>query len=299
MRDRGDHVMQAAHSENAETRHKSYILAIITIIVVIYAAAPTYGIIRDLSSGEHVFVLNSDSPGVTMKRPVLEFFDQIHHLFSPQQDVAVPVGQFTDLKGPGNVPGETPGQSASTGVDNPPGPPENPDTSPVPPPGGGSGNGNGGSDGGGPSPFAFDVIDDATAASYGTAGAVSVNIFGANKRIAPGMSGTYRFTVDNTGNRHSTFYDVSFIATDTLPGAYKIPMRFRLRADGGYVAGSATAWCTPAQLYQDTIVAGGRDVEYTLEWNWPEGANDNEYAAFAGNEDYFYTITIKVTAQAQ
>ncbi|VFU14435.1 hypothetical protein SCFA_2500005 [anaerobic digester metagenome] len=46
-------------------------------------------------------------------------------------------------------------------------------------------------------------------------------------------------------------------------------------------------------------MAGGRDVEYTLEWHWQEGPNDNEFTVYAGNPDYSYSMTIKVTAQAR
>jgi len=415
------------NSENAERRRKNFILAVIITIIVVYAAVPTYGIIRDISTGGHVFVLRSNLPDVQVKRPVLGFIGRLYHFFSPQEEVTVPVEQRIDLMGrvvytdgtpfaygliefrsdprytrtdsqgyfifidvdegshtisvldeAGNVlasckvdierttgiedaelvrlpdgtivfqvavhvkvleitiylkKGE---DGKATGIDrielgaaprgtpqstnpanpadlenpvnpyNPVNPPVQPDT-PVPGGGGGSGgdisgrDSSGGDDGGGstPSPFDFDVLDTATTASYGTAGAVSVNIFGANKRIAPGMSGSYKFTVDNTGNRYSTYYDVTFTAADTLPAAHKIPMRFRLKAGDVYVAGNETVWCAPEELYQDTAVAGGRNVKYTLEWNWPDGPNDNDYAAYAGNPAYSYSLMIKVTAQAE
>lgn len=411
MRDRGDTVGQAIHNENAERRRKSFILSIIITIIVIYAAVPTYGIIRDIGTGEHVFVLSSNLPGVEMRRPVLGFVGKIYKILFPQQEVCVPVAQRIDLKGRVVYTDKTPypngiielrsdprytrtdnqgyfmfmdvGEGAHTisvldeagnvlascevdiertievkdavlarlpdgtfvfqvavdikvlevtiflekgvegkitGIDqimlgpaprgtpqpndpanptnpaDPANPPAYPDIPPVPP---GGSNGGGGGGGVTPSPFDFNVLDTATTTSYGTGSAASINIFGANKLIAPGMSGSYKFTVDNTGNRYPTFYDVTFTATDTLPAASKIPMRFRLKADGVYVAGNETTWCTLSQLYQDTVAAGGRDVEYTLEWNWQDGANDNDFAAFADNPAYSYSITIKVTAQAQ
>ncbi len=403
---------QAIHKEDAERRRKSFILSIIITIIVIYAAVPTYGVIRDISTGEHVFILSSNLPDVSMKRPVLGFINKIYKFIFPQQEVSVPVLQRIDLKGRVVYTDQTPypngiielrsdprytrtdsqgyfmfidvtegahtisvldeagnvlakcqvdidrttevkdaelirlpdgafvfqvsvdvkvleitiflqkgDDGKITGVDrivlgaapegtaqptnptnpaNPSNPPFYSDITPVPTGDGGGGGSTGG--GGGkstPSPFDFDVLDTATATSYGTGGAASVNIFGAGKLIAPGMSGKYRFTVDNTGNKYSTFFKVAFTATDTLPDANKIPMRFRLKADGVYVAGNETTWCSLSQLHQDTVLSGGRDVEYTLEWNWPEGVNDNDFAAYAGNPDYSYGITIKVTAQAQ
>ena len=408
---------QATQKENAERRRKNFILSIIITIIVVYAAVPTYGIIRDISTGEHVFVLSSNLPDVDFKRPVVGFVGKVYHFFFPQQGITVPVLRRIDLKGRVVYTDKTPypngiielrsdprhtrtdsqgyfmfidvGEGAHTisvldeagnvlakcavdikrtievkdavlvrlpdgtfvfqvavdikvleitlflqkgddenitGIDGivlgvvPEGAPQtanptnqndqinltnpaNPTSPSVPSGGGGSGGGGGGDSDNPPPPppypFDFDVLDTATTTSYSTGGAASVNIFGANKRIAPGMSGSYRFTVDNTGNRYSTFYDVTFTATDTLPAASKIPMRFRLKADGVYVAGDAATWCTLDQLYQNTIAAGGRDVEYTLEWNWREGANDNDFAAYADNAAFSYGLTIKVRARAQ
>jgi hypothetical protein len=408
---RGDTVGEAIHSENAEKRRKNFILAVIITIIVIYAAVPTYGIIRDIGAGEHVFVLSSNLPGVQMNRPVLGFIDRLHSFFHPKQEVLVPVEQRIDLKGRVVYTDKTPypdglielrseprytrtdkdgyfmfidvgegdhninvlddagnvlascavvidrtsdledaeiirlsdgtyvfqvavhvkvleitiylhrgGDGKATGVDhvvlglapevttqpsNPTDPknpvdPANPPNSEPPPVTPDEDDGNSGGGGGvGGGAFDFDVLDTATTTSYGTAGAVSVNIFGADKRIAPGMSGSYKFTVDNTANRYATLYDVTFAATDTLPDAHKIPMRFRLKADGVYVAGNETTWCTPEELYQDTDVAGGRNVKYTLEWHWQDGPNDNAFAAFGGNPAYSYSLIIKVTAQAE
>ncbi|OPZ70829.1 MAG: hypothetical protein BWY80_01437 [Firmicutes bacterium ADurb.Bin456] len=167
--------------------------------------------------------------------------------------------------------------------------------------GGGSGSGGGGSGNGGsvPPSYGFNVLDTATCASYGTSGAIGVDIFGSHKRLAPGMNGRYLFTVDNTGNRYPSLYDVEFEVKDTLPGSLKIPLLYRLKADGVYVAGNESTWCTAPELYQKSVVAGGGGVEYTLDWHWPEGANDNEFSAYAGDPAYSYSLTVKVRAQAQ
>ncbi|MGI6685023.1 MAG: hypothetical protein ACOX47_06035 [Bacillota bacterium] len=73
-------------------------------------------------------------------------------------------------------------------------------------------------------------------------------------------------------------------------------MRYRLKADGVYVAGNDTTWCTADELYQDSVVAGGKHVKYTLDWHWPQGEGDNDFIPFAG---YSYSVIIKVTAQKQ
>lgn len=183
-------------------------------------------------------------------------------------------------------PGEPPPPDMPPGPPIPPVEPEKPQGGPNPPP---------------PLPpdDNFDVYDTVATVRYGREGAVNVNIFGAQKRIAPGMKGGYQFTVDNAGNDYTSSYDVAFTAADTLPAAKKIPMLYRLKADGVYVAGNDGAWCTPQELYQDTALARGKHVKYTLDWYWPEGENDNDFAQFGGNPGYSYSLIIKVTAQKQ
>jgi hypothetical protein len=163
------------------------------------------------------------------------------------------------------------------------------------PPGGSSGPG-------GPQPppkFDFDVYDTATAVSYGREGAIKVNIFGSKKRLAPGMSGTYHFTVDNGRNSYPSQYDVTFRVEDTLPRNFKIPLRYRLQAGGQYVAGDGATWCKPGELSQEAVLGAGRQMKYTLEWHWPEGEQDHAWARFGGDPDYSYSLTIKVTAQGR
>lgn len=145
-----------------------------------------------------------------------------------------------------------------------------------------------------PEKFDFGVFD--TRVSYGGERAVNVNIFGDKKRIAPGMKGSYQFTVDNR-NDHPSNYDVSFKATDTLP--IKIPMVYRLKraAEDKYAAGNEKDWVTPEKLYQDGILDARKSVKYSLEWYWPEGEDDNKYAEYGGDPHYSYTFTITVTAK--
>jgi len=392
--------------ENRENKRKNFLLYLITTIIIVYIAVPTYGIIRDLGSGEAVFILNSPIRDVNMARPELGFFDRIHDFLFPPQEVPVPILQRIDLKGrvvytdrtpyingivelkseprytrtdaggyfffidveagahtvsvldeAGNVLarchieiertiqvkdaelvrlpdgtlvfqvavdirvleitlflkkgpdggitgidrvelGITPDREAeSIPQEEPEVPLVEPPVEPVEPaePPEESNKPHKPK----PTPSGFDVFDSATTARYGRESAVSVNIFGTGKRIAPGMKGSYQFTVDNRGNDSPSLYDVTFTPIDTLPAPNKIPMRYRLKADGVYVAGDNNTWCTPAQLYQDTILAGKSHVKYTLEWYWPEGARDNDYAAFGGNPNYSYSLTIKVTAQIQ
>jgi hypothetical protein len=205
---------------------------------------------------------------------------------------------------------EPSGQPGVPGDENPQGPEEPQQPIPQPPegrtpesptpgaiPGGGSPGGGGGGEGdaGGPipGPFHFSVYDRAV--SFGSETA-QINIFGTDKRIAPGKRGSYRFTVDNSQNDYSSLYTVAFTARDTLPGD-GTPMVYRLKAGNSYVVGDADTWCDVSQLDQDRVIQGNSSVAYTLEWRWAEGENDNLYAEFGGNSDYSYSLRIEVTAQ--
>lgn len=144
----------------------------------------------------------------------------------------------------------------------------------------------------GVSPFNFDVHDEQV--SYGGGDAAAVNIFGDGKRLAPGMKGSYRFTVDNSRNGFVTRYTVDFDALDTLPEESKLPMRYKLKADDAFVAGDNETWRGIDDLdHSSTLKPGGR-VRYTLYWYWPESENDNRFARYAG---YPYSLTIRVIAE--
>lgn len=142
-----------------------------------------------------------------------------------------------------------------------------------------------------PSPVTgMDVYD--TRVSYGTDGVASVNIFGDEKLIAPGMKGSYKFTVDNGKNSFTVGYNVVFTVSDSLPEENKIPMRYRLSANGSFVAGGRDKWVSLDALYHAASLQAGNSTTYTLDWYWTESDLDNDYAAFAG---YPYSLKITVT----
>jgi len=181
---------------------------------------------------------------------------------------APPEGPFPGTGSPGSIPGGGPGGGGSPGG----GVPEDPGTG----------------------LFQFSVYDSRV--SFGRE-AAQINIFGTDKRLAPGRKGSYRFTIDNTQNSFKSLYTVEFIAKDNLPEGMKIPVVYRLKAGNSYVAGDEDTWCDPDQLDQDRIIEGKSSVVYTLEWQWQPGENDNLYGKLARNADYSYSLRIKVTAQ--
>lgn len=193
-----------------------------------------------------------------------------------------------------------------------PGQPDNGDTQPpdggndgsgdvpVPPNGGGTGSsGGGGGEEPESNPFQFDVYDSGSSSSFGSTTAAQVNIFGTGKRIAPGMKGSYRFTVDNTRNNYRSLYMIDFTKSDTLVAGKEIPMVFRLKEGNSYVAGDSATWLAASQLHQDKSIAESSKTVYTLEWYWPESANDSFYQKLDRNVDYSYTLRIDVSAQQE
>lgn len=132
--------------------------------------------------------------------------------------------------------------------------------------------------------------------------AAQINIFGNSKRIAPGMTGTYRFTVDNQANSFGIYYDINLIETNN---SLDIPMKYRLmnNESRSYVTNDAK-WHTPAEISQATAnpaqplsMNHRTETDYTLEWFWDDGGKiDNSFGEkHAG--DVVCTLTIKVTAQ--
>lgn len=132
--------------------------------------------------------------------------------------------------------------------------------------------------------------------------AANINIFGDSKRIAPGMSGEYVFTIDNTANPFPIYYDIYFIESNNELG---IPMRYRLKNNktNAYVTGD-DKWHTidkivdvTANLNKPLDLNSSGKTNYTLEWLWEErGIEDNTYGTDHGGK-VACTLTIRVSAQ--
>lgn len=132
--------------------------------------------------------------------------------------------------------------------------------------------------------------------------AADINIFGSGKRIAPGMTGVYKFTIDNTGNPFAIYYDIDLLETNN---SLNIPMEYRLynNRTNSYVNGDAN-WHTTAEIRTITANPAARlsmtdsmKTDYTLEWFWDDGGSiDNSYAEQHAGEAVC-TLTIRVSAQ--
>jgi hypothetical protein len=138
--------------------------------------------------------------------------------------------------------------------------------------------------------------------AQGSQPAAQINIFGSNKHIAPGMTGTYRFTVDNEGNDFAVYYDINLAESNN---ALNIPMRYRLMNNQtkSYVTADIL-WHTPAEINQATAnpdqplsMKEKSQNTYTLEWFWDDrGQIDHSWGEKHAGE-VVCTLTIKVSAQ--
>lgn len=144
--------------------------------------------------------------------------------------------------------------------------------------------------------FGFRVVDTLTDVQYGRE-STDVNIFGDKKRLAPGMKGSYQFTVDNRQNDYAAGYALEFSVTDALPQTNKLPMVYRLKADGIYVAGDDETWVTADKLHQNRTLGAKDYVKYILYWHWPSGKEDEAIGRIVGDEEYPYSLEIRVRAE--
>ena len=119
-----------------------------------------------------------------------------------------------------------------------------------------------------------------------------IDIFGVkdtNKKIRPGSKGTYFFKVKND-NTKNAIYNISFAEANK----YKVPMRFKLRENGHYIAGSSTKWCTLDELHVvDKHIGSMKKNEYILDWIWYE-ENDKHDTSIGVLDHADYSMRIEV-----
>ena len=137
--------------------------------------------------------------------------------------------------------------------------------------------------------------------SQAPAPAVIINIFGSDKKKAPGMTGSYKFTIDNTANSFAIYYDIDLIETNN---ELNIPMKYRLynNKTKAYVNGDSN-WHTTDEIRAVTAdssrpltMADSMKTEYILEWLWEEEGTSDHYGVEHGGK-VACTLLIKVSAQ--
>ena len=107
--------------------------------------------------------------------------------------------------------------------------------------------------------------------------------------IAPGVSGSYSFTVENESTS-KFLYNIDF----TDENKYDINMVFKLKVDGKYVAGNEKTWVKSNQLNMVEIPLNTYEIHvYTVEWKWEDAENDTQIGETDGA---YYKMFIDVLA---
>lgn len=109
-------------------------------------------------------------------------------------------------------------------------------------------------------------------------------------KIAPGVQGTYIYTVENYGEKPMV-YDMKY--TDENP--YKINMVYKLKRNGQYVAGNENTWVNLSKLdLKDLKIKSKTTDIYSLEWKWEDSENDTEIGE---TEGAYYKLFISSYAE--
>ena len=107
--------------------------------------------------------------------------------------------------------------------------------------------------------------------------------------IAPGVSGSYNFTVENA-SESKFIYDVKF----TEENNYNVNLKFKLKVNGKYVVGDENTYVDFANLDRENTYINSKSSDiYTIEWKWIDAENDTIVGTTNGAN---YKMFIKVTA---
>ncbi len=128
------------------------------------------------------------------------------------------------------------------------------------------------------------------------------------KIIAPGVTTTYKFTMQNTGNMAVLYQtDLKFTLKigDQILEDYKFPLKVRLVNDRGeYVIGTEDQWVdvNEAVLYGYPGVLGANSYEtfeFKLAWEFNGGCDelDTYYGDLSAEKDLYLTLKIKTYAE--
>ncbi len=134
---------------------------------------------------------------------------------------------------------------------------------------------------------------DIFSAKHYSANGLTVNSDNGDKVIAPGTTGTYRFTVENT-NQLPMYYELTFESWQE-GFRFNLPMQARVyNEENEYLLGSPAAWPDITELNnaadQRTLEAG-ESMTYTLEWRWPfEQASGDWLDTAFGDQAAFYDM---------
>lgn len=113
------------------------------------------------------------------------------------------------------------------------------------------------------------------------------DVFG-DSVIAPGLSGSYKFSFRND-NEDALAYDLNF----SCENEYGINLRYRLIRDGAVISGSEDYIPVEELSCPDMTIKSGSTARFELQWCW---VDDDENDATAGENSAQYTLTITLKA---
>lgn len=108
--------------------------------------------------------------------------------------------------------------------------------------------------------------------------------------IAPGVQGSYNFTVENESDTNF-IYNVTF----TEENPYQINMVFKVKVNGEYVLGNEKNWVKHGDLSRSNLLLNAKSNDlYTIEWKWQDNYNDTQIGETDGA---YYKMYINVDAE--
>lgn len=107
--------------------------------------------------------------------------------------------------------------------------------------------------------------------------------------IAPGLSGSYKFSFRND-NENELLYGLNF----TCINEYGINVRYRLVRDGSVISGGEDYVSVEELSCADMTIQSGNTSRFELQWRW---VDDDENDSNAGANSAQYTLTITLTAR--
>lgn len=114
------------------------------------------------------------------------------------------------------------------------------------------------------------------------------NEFFDTNTIVPGMSGSYRFILENLND-----YALTYAISCTEENDFEIDIRYRLMRDGHYLAGEEEYEETEALHFEELTIEANSSAFFVLEWYW---ADDDPIDTEAGENGAEYTFTFAVEA---
>lgn len=118
----------------------------------------------------------------------------------------------------------------------------------------------------------------------------SNSYFPGEKKIAPGVNGSYSFTIENYA-KYTMKYDINFVEDNP----YNVNMAFKLKLNGKYIAGNENTWVKSNEIDQKSVeINSMKNDIYTIEWKWKDSENDTKIGETDGA---YYKMNVSVHAE--